>query len=504
MGKIGGQLMYYYGVISELIDELKMYLEQEEVNVESSLDGKINIYLKEELTIQASLEITEKEYYRDSIPFPFLGLYEVELQVLKGEKDIFDRVKSFFDSYSIREVNDVMKNFPLLNKFSVSSQIDFSEVAIIWRDHFLEDSLALLNTFLSVGLDPKSCMVFDKGDLTKNRGLIWNTFERLGFEVNLLDNASLTDPYEINNVKSKIDEFYERVVEREFKKLIVIDDGAFVTEILDLNEKEIFGVIELTEMGLRRINATKQDIHFPILNVAKTDVKRDITYPEIGNVSFQKVINLLSGQKLIGKTVIVIGYGDVGKNVCNKFQALGCKIVVVDNDYHKMIVASETGMRTYISLSEALKFEEPFLVIGASGEPSIYEEDVQNFPDDMFLTTLATADLTFLNTLRYESEIYVPKFGYQYSYQGKNFTVLGNGRSVNLFHNSSISNKGIDVFKASILLATILLVEERDTLPIGLTTSRLNSYLEEKGIYKAYYYEYLSEERIENTVKAQI
>ena len=58
-------------------------------------------------------------------------------------------------------------------------------------------------------------------------------------------------------------------------KIVELDDGAIVTKILDkVHFDNVVGVVELTEMGLRRIRPNEKDLLYPVLNVAKTKLKR--------------------------------------------------------------------------------------------------------------------------------------------------------------------------------------------------------------------------------------
>ena len=60
----------------------------------------------------------------------------------------------------------------------------------------------------------------------------------------------------------------------------------------------------------------------------------------------------------------------------------------------KLIQAAEEGFITYKTLEEAMKYEKPFIIIGASGEQSISKEVVMMLEDECYVTAGATADLS--------------------------------------------------------------------------------------------------------------
>ena len=65
-------------------------------------------------------------------------------------------------------------------------------------------------------------------------------------------------------------------------------------------------------MGLRRIKKLDiEELPYPVLNVAKTNLKKFITYKEISNTIFTRTIELLGDEKLAGRTLIQLGYGEL-------------------------------------------------------------------------------------------------------------------------------------------------------------------------------------------------
>ena len=360
---------------------------------------------------------------------------------------------------------------PILKEYSSKRNKDLKDVAVIWRDHFLEDNIGLLTSFMRMGV------VMDKGDSTKHRKEITATFKKLGFQVELLDNNSLEEKKILERGTEIIDKF---ITDRKDKKVLILDDGAIISKIL-INRKydNVKAIVELTEMGLRRIK--------------KLD-KKFITYKEISNTIFTRTIELLGDEKLAGRTLIQLGYGDLGETLAKRFRQYGVRVSIVDPDIMKLIQAAEEGFITYKTLEEAMKYEKPFIIIGASGEQSISKEVVMMLEDECYVTAGATADLSIFKEFEKEGVKYkfIPKYGTQYEINGKKITVLGNGRSVNLFDSESIPNRAIDIFKAGTLVTANMAIQEEKILNKKLQLDIVNKWIEDSKILELYYDLYLA------------
>ena len=106
----------------------------------------------------------------------------------------------------------------------------------------------------------------------------------------------------------------------------------------------------------------------------------------------------------------------------------------------------------------------------------------------------ATADLSIFKEFEKEGVKYkfIPKYGTQYEINGKKITVLGNGRSVNLFDSESIPNRAIDIFKAGTLVTANMAIQEEKILNKKLQLDIVNKWIEDSKILELYYDLYLA------------
>lgn len=474
----------YYDVLKNLIKDI-----EKRVTKKVELDN-----MKNELIIEDQrVKYSEIDVDLRSFSKPFFIENEIELDLSECKDSIKNAIIEICTAYTDNELEAIIDKMPILKDYSSRRNKDLEGVAVIWRDHFLEDNIGLLTSFMRMGVQAQDILVMDKGDSTKHRKEITATFKKLGFQVELLDNNLLEEKSLLENGTKIIDKF---ITDRKDKKVLILDDGAIISKIL-INRKydNVKAIVELTEMGLRRIRKLDvEELPYPVLNVAKTNLKKFITYKEISNAIFTRTIELLGDEKLAGRTLIQLGYGDLGETLAKRFRQYGARVSIVDPDTMKLIQSAEEGFTTYRTLEEAMEYEKPFIIIGASGEQSISRKIVMMLDDRCYVTAGATADLSIFKEFEKEGvkHKFIPKYGTQYEINGKRITVLGNGRSVNLFDSESIPNRAIDIFKAGTLVTANMAIKEEKILSKNLQLDIVNKWIDESKILDLYYDLYLS------------
>ena len=441
-------------------------------DLEKNLNKSIEINEKEnKIKIENEIiKYEEKDIGVRSFSVPYFVENQTIINYDGNDKELTNKIEDICTAYTDREIEAIEETMPILKKYSEERKKNLEGVAIIWRDHFLEENVGLLTSMVRMGVKPEDVLAIDKGDSTKHRQEITATFKKLGYQVDVLDNTAVANDILIEDGKRLIREFIDK---RKDKKIVILDDGAIVSRILTLhNYENVEAFVELTVTGLKRIGELKEnELPYPVLNVAKSKLKRFITYKEIANTIFTRSIELLAGEKLVGRTVIQLGYGDLGEVLADRYSQYGARIIVIEPDVMKCIEAAEKGFTTFRTLEEAVKYDKPFLIVGASGYNSISKE-VNIFKE-------------------YEKEgckyKAIPKYGTQYEINGKKITVLGNGRSVNLFDSEAIPNRSNDIFKASQLVVTDKIINGKDDLRNQVELDIVDKWIDESNILEEYY-----------------
>lgn len=459
-------------------------------DLEKKLNKSIEINEKEnKIKIENEIiKYEEKDIGVRSFSVPYFVENQTIINYDGNDKELTNKIEDICTAYTDIEIEAIEETMPILKKYSEERKKNLEGVAIIWRDHFLEENVGLLTSMVRMGVKPEDVLAIDKGDSTKHRQEITATFKKLGYQVDVLDNTAVANDILIEDGKRLIREFIDK---RKDKKIVILDDGAIVSRILTLhNYENVEAFVELTVTGLKRIGELKEnELPYPVLNVAKSKLKRFITYKEIANTIFTRSIELLAGEKLVGRTVIQLGYGDLGEVLADRYSQYGARVIVIEPDVMKCIEAAEKGFTTFRTLEEAVKYDKPFLIVGASGYNSISKEVIEQLEDGTFITSGATADLNIFK--EYEKEGYkykaIPKYGTQYEINGKKITVLGNGRSVNLFDSEAIPNRSNDIFKASQLVVTDKIINGKDDLRNQVELDIVDKWIDESNILEEYY-----------------
>ena len=371
--------IYFDTIESFTKDFEKMFGEKTHTNKE-----KKEIYIDDEI-----ISFKEENIGYRSFSTPYFVNNETIIKYEGNNDGLKEKIKQLCTAYTDKEIEAIVDDMPILKDYSDKRKKNLNGVAIIWRDHFLEENVGLLLSFVRMGVNPEDVLAIDKGDSTKHRKEITATFKKLGFEVNILDNTAVAEDRLLKDGKKFITEFIEK---RKDKKIVILDDGAIVSKILTSHSYDnVKAFVELTVTGLKRIKDLNVDeLPYPVLNVAKSKLKRFITYKEIANTIFTRSIELLGGKKLVGRTVIQLGYGDLGIILAERYRQYGSKVIVIEPDVLKCIDAAEKGFITFRTLEEAIQYEKPFLIVGASGYQSISREVIEKLNNKTFVTSGAT------------------------------------------------------------------------------------------------------------------
>ncbi|WP_293577525.1 NAD(P)-dependent oxidoreductase [Phaeobacter sp.] len=415
-----------------------------------------------------------------------------------GAAQFVTQLSRLIESYSADELNEILRSLPLLQQFAGNLRGAFEGWSIIFRDHFLEDTLGLALTLLRCDLPPDQLLVLAKGDRTQNRHRVQATIERQGVETGVLDNSVIDgtggDPTLLAQAEARIEAFI-RQAHAKGRRVMVIDDGGLIGWFAKRADAglRIDAAVELTVAGLKRI-AALGEINLPVFNLAQSDLKHQLGYHEIADACIGRIREILPGYKLRGRAVLLLGYGMLGERLAQRLRDAGAHVSVVDPDMLRLIIAAEAGYTTYRSARAALRDSKSFLICGTSGDMALTEADLDALPDGVFLAPFATRDFSVLRRVSHMRKVReLPFTGLLYQLdETRTVTLLGDGRSLNLFEGFSIPNECYDIFKAGALLATAELCTSFERFDPGVHIAPVNEVITRSGLFEAYYDRYLS------------
>jgi len=395
-----------------------------------------------------------------------------------------------------QEVEAILDSMPLMGEFAARETTQpLAQFALIWRDHFLEENVALLQAFEQAGIEPHWIYTLSKGDRTSKWQRIGAHFRSRGYQTDLFAHQDFdgeaSEQAAVSNMLDRLEQF---IVDARAagKRIMLIDDGGLLMLRLGQKQHLIDLALELTIAGIRRLELLNS-VDIPVYDVARSEFKISITYPEIGESCVKRIRELLAAEKFSGRSILIVGYGAAGASIAQIFRTLGGVVSVVDTNVMRLIEAAEKGFRTFRSVEAAIERVQPFLVVGCTGNVSFSQEDIERLPHNAYITAVATKDLTILNTIKENYHVApIPHLGYQYTdAHGKRFTQLGDGRSVNLFESEAIPNRANDVFKTGIFVAALHLAQNYSQLAPGVHWEAVDAAIMQSGLLERYYDVYL-------------
>ncbi|MEJ8654785.1 hypothetical protein WKI65_43805 [Streptomyces sp. MS1.AVA.3] len=409
--------------------------------------------------------------------------------------ELHDTLSAHALPYTGSELDGIRAAMPLLERYS-TPQPAFDNWALLFRDHYLEHSTAFVLAMERAGIPPQWIFALDKGDKTWNRDRVHATFQDRGYRSDVLDNTAVNEPgahrSELARVGADIDAFLD-AAHTAGRRVLVVDDGGLLARGYGAAgaPRTVDAALELTVSGLKRI-AAAGELAIPVLNLARSQVKTRLGYREIANSCLRRLQAMLPDRKIIGRQVLLLGYGTLGSRLAAQLRSLGCRTDIVDVDLPALIDAAEAGFTTYRTARDALAATTPFLIVGTTGEMALTDDDLQALPDGVLLAPFATRDFSALTEGPHHAAD-IPGVGIRFDLPGgRRAVLLGNGRSMNLFEADSIPSQGYDAYRAGTLIAAATLCTDPRRLPPGLHTTPADAAIKAAGLWEAYYDLYAS------------
>lgn len=259
----------------------------------------------------------------------------------------------------------------------------------------------------------------------------------------------------------------------EFNPNITMDDGGDLTVLFHKNKaRNVWGGTEETTTGVYRLKALEREglLLYPVIavNNAKTKYLFDNRYGT-GQSAIDGIIRA-TNMLLSGKTVVVAGYGWVGRGIAMRAKGLGARVIVVEAD---PIRALEAVMDGYDVMSMAEAAPRGDIFITATGNTSVIRAEHMKMMKDgavlanagHFNVEISLQDLEKLSKNNYEIRKNVKAYVLQ---DGRRIYLLAEGRLVNLVAAEGHPSEVMDMSFSLQALSVKYLVENKDKLKIAV------------------------------------
>tara|TARA_B100000029_G_scaffold256906_1_gene253678 strand:+ start:1819 stop:3309 length:1491 start_codon:yes stop_codon:yes gene_type:complete len=334
--------------------------------------------------------------------------------------------------------------------------------------HMTIETAILIETLKDLGADVRwaSCNIFSTQDeaaaaiaKTKTPVFAWKgetlkeywecTLQALTFNGNLGPNLIVDDGgdatllihkgYELENyfnkhkklpkIKTKIEE--EIVIEKLLRKIHKRNPNHWhniVPDIIGVSEETTTGVARLVQME------EKGSLLFSAFNVNDSATKSKFDNLYGCRESLADGIKRATEVMLAGKTVVVCGYGDVGKGCAQSMDSYGCKVVVTEIDPICALQASMEGFEVR-RLEDVLNRGNIF-VTTTGNKDIITLKHMKKMKDQAIVCNIGHFDneiqMDALNNSNAKKEEIKPQFDRYTFPNGKQIFILAEGRLVNL------------------------------------------------------------------------
>ncbi|MGD8780595.1 MAG: adenosylhomocysteinase [Ignavibacteria bacterium] len=174
-----------------------------------------------------------------------------------------------------------------------------------------------------------------------------------------------------------------------------VDDGGDICEYLHKNLEygtNIKGICEETTTGVNRLKELEHEGKLKYPAIAVNDAKSKHLFDNRYGTgqSTWTAITHLTNMNVAGKTVVVAGYGWVGKGVATRAEGLGADVIVTEIDPWKALEARMDGFRV-MTMADAAPLGDYFVTTtGASGV--IRLEDILIMKSGAFLSNAGHFD----------------------------------------------------------------------------------------------------------------
>ena len=237
-------------------------------------------------------------------------------------------------------------------------------------------------------------------------------------------------------------ELYDECIIRSLdnKPQLIIDDGGDLVHILHQDKRElldaIIGGCEETTTGLNRLRAMaeKNELSFPMVAVNDADCKHlfDNRYGtgQSAWTSIMSTTNLL----VAGQTVVVAGYGWVGRGLAMRAKAMGARVIVTEIDQVKALEALMDGYDVMPMTEAAAKGD---FFVTATGNCDVLRKEHFDFMKDgavlsnagHFDIEINKDDLSEMTTEIVPARENIEEYRLK---DGRSIFLMGEGRLVNL------------------------------------------------------------------------
>jgi adenosylhomocysteinase len=178
------------------------------------------------------------------------------------------------------------------------------------------------------------------------------------------------------------------------KPQIVLDDGADLITFIAQNDHSLeFIGVEQTTTGVMRLRAMARDEALPCPVVALNDAPLKQEFDNLYGTGQNTIDGILRATNILiaGKTVVVAGFGWVGRGIAHKMRGHGANVIITEVNSTRALHAYYDGYRV-MPIEEAIKIGDLF-VTATGCRDVIGAEDFTHLKDGAILANSGHFDV---------------------------------------------------------------------------------------------------------------
>jgi S-adenosylhomocysteine hydrolase len=288
-------------------------------------------------------------------------------------------------------INDY--DYPLLQRitdfFQHNSKESIKNVHIWACQHILEPQEKMFVLISEFGIPVKNIHIL--GKIYSTNFEVLDDLQKLGFQVTQpeFDFTCTFDEQHKESCQKLFESFMQ--TNKTGDRAIILDDGAELLNIFNtyrekINPRiDIIG-IEQTSSGFRKLE--KENIKFPVINVARSAIKLNKESPLIAQLGCDRINDVIKKYNISEPRILVVGLGPMGNNVL---------LILKEEGY--FVMGHDTIFDSKAEIVGLIVKNKINVLIGVTGSNILSEQQIQELEskitDGLYLISMSSSDREF-------------------------------------------------------------------------------------------------------------
>ena len=297
-------------------------------------------------------------------------------------------------------------NYPLLDKVFATygdHSDNLKTTYLVACQHLLEPQLEMFKRLIVFGFKPENILLLGKA-YSVNKEIV-SELNALGIDVRTPNFTGKSfDVEHRENCLAVLNSLPANI-----ENIIILDDGAELIKVFAENHRKVLFAVEQTSSGFRKVENTA--LNFPVVNVARSDVKLIQESPLIARLCFERIQDYMRQTNLSKPSILIVGLGPIGEAISEIFKR------------NNFIVEGFDVKHGHSDLVGRIKELQPDIIVGATGSNIISKKDIESLTSNHFFhfISVSSSDREFpVSSFRKDNNVHSDILY-------KNFTFVNNG-----------------------------------------------------------------------------